>query len=303
MALEGDRDARRGAGMHTPPPGGPMLQENIKAFSERFVTHFYQHDWRWCLPYCDRDIEYFGSTWEGVERGVDNLRDLMRSTLSRYNISLPVVVDMDVFVFPDETAALVTLRYYLVTDPSDGQIRSRRKRGTLLWLIGDEGPRLRHLHFSTPLVTDIDQESLPEASHESVAYARTLIEHLVKTPDVTLRDVDGSIQRISSVEVRYVEASGRLTVIHLLERDVLVREPFVRAVSQLGPNVVPIHRSFAVNLTYVRTVRSDGVVLDDRTFVPIPQRRSREVRDQLEQALHALRPHVDGLLERTKPLP
>lgn len=280
----------------------PQLQDNIKAISERFINHFYQHDWRWCLPYCDQSVEYLGSTIGGYAKGCDDLRELMSSTLSRYSPSLPIIGDVGVRILPGNSTALVTMQYHLVADPLSEKIVTHRKRGTLLWLVGSEGPRLLHLHLSIPVASDVDDETLPEFSHQAFVYAKSLLERLITLPNVTLRDCDGNIQSFSPVEVRYVEASGRRTIIHTLNHDIIVREKFSRILSQMGAGIVPVHRSFAVNLSCIRTVRTDGVILDDQTFIPIPQRRSHEVRTQIEQSLRAMKPQFQGLNDRLQKL-
>ena len=55
--------------------------------------------------------------------------------------------------------------------------------------------------------------------------------------------------------------------------------------TKLGDDLVVVHRSFAINLTYLRVVTREEVVMDDGTRIPLPQRRSREIRHELEELL------------------
>ena len=55
--------------------------------------------------------------------------------------------------------------------------------------------------------------------------------------------------------------------------------------TKLGDDLVAVHRSFAINLTYLRMVTREEVIMDDGTRIPLPQRRSREIRHELEELL------------------
>lgn len=265
-----------------------------------FIAHLYQHDWTWCLPYCDPNIEYFGGSLEGRASGIAELKETMNGILVRYSTCLPIVVDANAQLLPGNQAAIVTMRCFLATDLATDEVQARRMRATLIWLVDGETPRLRHIHISSPSTTAFSEENTPEISRDAFTYAKMLFEHLLSLSNITLHDVAGNIHQVSPAEVLYVEAQRQKTVVHCLDRDIVARRGFAKTVEELGKTIVAVHRSFAVNLMYVRVVQTGAVVLNNGIHIPLPQRRAREVRQDLEQSLRTLRPQFASLGDRTQ---
>ena len=282
-------------------PAEPEQQDALaraRSLSEQFITHFYHRDERWCLSRCTPDVSYLGSTQHGIALDLEGMHHVMSVTLASFNPSLVLAVETDASEVAGGEAVLVIARFLLISDPSTGHVRASRRRGTLLWVREGDALRLRHMHFTTPsYIGTIGDGSEGTPSRETYLYAKALLEQVIRRDSIVLRDVAGVMHQVAPIEVRTVEASRQKAVVHCLDRDVTVRMGIGKVAALLGESLIMVHRSFAVNPAYVRTVSRGAVEMDDGTRIPLPRRRSREVRLRLEEALR-MQESGNRLIER-----
>lgn len=258
--------------------------------SRQFVTRYYRHQFDWCLAQCAPGITFIGTSPSAVATGREDFDRTVRAANADLPQGLVGSFDASATTVAGSGATLVSCRFLLASDPLSGRVRATQKRGTLLWDTTDGRPSLLHLHFSTPL--DSTSTSVDDTSaSETYRYAKVILDQLIRRSAVTVRDTSGTQHYLSATEVRYVEASRQRTLIHCLERTIAVRRGFKDLVEAFEEGLVPVHRSFAVCPLYVWAIRSDGVLLDDGTEIPIPRRRTQEVRARLQQAVD----HIEGI--------
>ena len=252
--------------------------------SRQFVTRFHRHHFDWCLDMCARDITFVSSSPAGFAAGSEAFDSAMRTVYGDVPPGLVGSFDATATAVPNSQATLVACRFLLATDPMSGEMRARQEHGTLLWDTTDGRPVLLHLHFSTPARPAAEGLDAP-TYRETYLYAKAVLDQVIRRSALTLRDTSGTLHYVSATEVRFVEASRQRTLIHCLERTIVVRRGFRELIESFEGELVPVHRSFAVSPLYVRAIGPGTVLLDDGTEIPVPHRRSREVCERLQQAV------------------
>lgn len=268
-----------------PPEKPHLFLQDIDELSRQFITRFYRNDEQWCITHCMPDVTYLGSTHDFFVEGVNGLLYLISNIGSKMDPSLVISLSVKTRSLSDGQCALALADYCLVTDPASGGVRALKKRATLIWVVSDLGPRLQYVQFTTPLYDANGDEAGPWNAHETYVYANVLLDQVIRRSAVPLHDIQGTLWSVAAAEVRLIEAHRQQTILHCMDSDIILRRGFADVVRQFGDKLIVVHRSFAVNPSYVRSASHAGILLDDGTFVPIPQRRAKEVREELERAI------------------
>lgn len=87
--------------------------------------------------------------------------------------------------------------------------------------------------------------------------------------------------RISPELITYVEAQGRRTAVHLSDGQIFDCNMSISRFEDMAIHgFVHCHRSYLVNLRYVRSITKTDIIFDNNTIVPISRRLYNEVNTQ-----------------------
>lgn len=271
--------------------------------SKQLIRHGCRHDTEWCLAVCSPSITLIGDSRDIFAKGLDEVRHVVlsqpRPTEELFVGSIEATCDQ----LPDTGTVIVTARFLVASNPATGMISASQNRATLVWAMTDNGYKLSHLHLSVPREASGNANPHASVNHETYRYAKALLDQIVRRSAVSIRDTGGTIHYVSDVEVLYIEASRQRSIVHCLNETIVVRRGFKDLVNEFGSALVTIHRSFAVNPTHVKSLRADAVVLDDGSEVPLPQRKSADMRQLLSAAIDRMessRSADRGSLARTR---
>ena len=264
------------------------LLKDIDELSRTFIVRFYRSDDQWCTAHCMPDITCLGSTHDMLFEGDNGFRYIMTHHVNQLNPRLVMSMNTKVRPVPGGQSVLVLTDFCLISDPTSGDVQTIKKRATLLWVLTNDGPRLQHIQFTAPHYSPSSNTVMANDGAETYIYANTLLEQVIRRAAVPLRDVKGTIWSIGAAEIRYIEANKQHCILHCMDHDIVVRRGFADLVKLFSEVLIPVHRSFAVNPAHVRSASHATIILDDDTHIPIPQRRAKEVRDQIGQAIHKI---------------
>lgn len=168
----------------------------------------------------------------------------------------------------DDTCTILVLGNVL--DPSRG---ASGFRCTFVWRVCPDAPRLVHMHFSLPLAS-------PEAPADTF------------TPDtqpqdapLILRDTDGLSHVVYRSDVLYLESRHQYTLVHLPQRIIRVRMALSELLQDFPEYFVRVHRSYAINVLRIDQVARKEIRLDNGSRIPVPERRSKQVREKVLDAM------------------
>jgi len=90
----------------------------------------------------------------------------------------------------------------------------------------------------------------------------------------------GRIERLNYAKIRYLEGTGRKTIIHTDDGQVDVSRKLADIETSLESSFLKCHKSFVVNLSRVRHMKYGSFLLESGEVVPISQRMQRKVKGE-----------------------
>lgn len=102
----------------------------------------------------------------------------------------------------------------------------------------------------------------------------------VKADELLIETADG-VTHISVDRITYIEAFGRKTAVHLSDDTIIDCTMSLSKFSAMQVNgFVSSHRSYIVNLRYVRTIGKTDIVLDNGKNISLSRRLYKEVNEK-----------------------
>lgn len=134
-----------------------------------------------------------------------------------------------------------------------------------------EGYDVEALHY---LLKPVSKEKL------FVVLDKYVEKRSVKADELLIETADGATH-ISVDRITYIEAFGRKTAIHLSDDTVVDCTMNISKFSAMQVNgFVSSHRSYIVNLRYVRTIGKTDIVLDNGKNISLSRRLYKEVNEK-----------------------
>ena len=265
----------------------PTPLSTVEELSRSFLINLYGHNKNECLPLLAPDILFVGSMQHMSAHGLAEAERLIDKRFKSFKSALVLSYEtLSVEELAADTVCVVAST--VISSPTyAGLARANERLATLIWSCNDDCPQLRHLHLSSPL-PDYSGSDDVHLNRENYAYIGRIIEQQIVHTSISIRDVGGTMHYVLASEIRSIEACKQRTILHCLDRNIVVRRGFKDMVDEFGNELVLVHRSFAVNPLYVRAIHPDSVVLDDGSSIPVPQRRSTEVRRELSEAVQRI---------------
>ena len=258
-------------------------QTAAESLTRELIHRFYAGDAQWLAGRFASDFTGIGAQPEQYRISVD---DILRNT--RVMPDLVFVRERYEQVARSCDMTVVMGQYAAYVAPGQNMAFADIQRFTVIWRdVGDDDwshAKLVHWHLSNPLRASAEGERFPRRT--AVGISRTLslmTEQKRYQRELLIHDVAGAAHRFLLYDLRYAEAVGHNTVLHMAggERYV-VHQGLGAFLANTGLDVercgfVRVHRGYAVNALHVRSV-SDCVTLVDGETLPVPSRKVTAVR-------------------------
>ena len=266
----------------------PLFCAQAALLSQRFLHFFWSGDIVTCAKFLDPNVCLVESNMQRSFVGKDNVsRFLSEQRLRRTPDYRGHDEEYDVQPVTNDVCT-VSARYHAPAGPTSAGDASRSNVfGSFFWMLGENGlPLLKLCNFSR----QSDRE-LSEARREPNATetGSSTVEHRVA---LQAHDTSGTTHWVYPHNVIYIAAAHQYTDVHCRDRLIHLRASFTQVLEQLDGVVVRIHRSYAVNPSYISHMEGEELHLINGAVLPIPVKRVRQVRELLAQ-------HADKLGDRT----
>lgn len=256
-----------------------------EVFAHELVHHFWGDDAEFLAAALDEDFLWIAAQDDQY------LLDRRRSLALYRGImaSLPdvVIVDEDYTAVISEGGVTVVVgSYYGLNNPDSGTAFSARQRMTLVLRDRPDGSfGVVHMHVSNPVSLSRKGEYFPVGfSREAYRYVRMLASHYSDRSSVEVREIGGATHVLRTFDVVYLEADRQYTMVHCLNKTLRARQG-IGALSKLFPEsrFLEVRRGSVVNVLHILSWNAEEVVLTGGVRIPIPARRSTEVRERIEE--------------------
>ena len=134
------------------------------------------------------------------------------------------------------------------------------------------------VHAVRYLLKPIDENRLFEALDYSFSYAKLRVDSLC-----LIKTKEGLLQRPYS-KIEYVENVGRKLEVHMTDGEILkslfIRKSFEEETREITAqrNFLQIHKSFLVNLDYVKQLTPDSIIMESGKRLPVSRAKAATVK-------------------------
>lgn len=134
------------------------------------------------------------------------------------------------------------------------------------------------VHAVRYLLKPIDENRLFEALDYSFSYAKLRVDSLC-----LIKTKEGLLQRPYS-KIEYVENAGRKLEVHMTDGEILkslfIRKSFEEETQEITAqrNFLQIHKSFLVNLDYVKQLTPDSIIMESGKRLPVSRAKAATVK-------------------------
>lgn len=214
----------------------------------------------------------------------------MRRLLSEWSADKPFALDIDeyisaesfLFSYPDKPCDLLLLDIEM--DRLNGMELAKRLRSN-----GDMLPIIFITGYSDYIAEGYDVEALhyllkPVAKEKLFAVLDKYVEKRSVKADELIFETANGATHISADRITYIEAFGRKTAVHLSDDRIIDCMVSISRFSAMRLNgFVSPHRSYIVNLRFMRSIGKTEIALDNGTIIPLSRRLYKDVNEKFIQ--------------------
>ncbi|MGN0071185.1 MAG: LytTR family transcriptional regulator DNA-binding domain-containing protein [Atopobiaceae bacterium] len=261
------------------------LSETALRTSEEIVRALWRQDPESCRPYLHESFTYIGPNADEYCLTLQTL-DGYFGRMPKDGIEAKKISEEYFQVRAQGAHGMLVTGHVLASYPTGPhEVAFHRFRVTLLWTYEDDKLLLVHLHISTPTWQSHGQKTMHEQEGTTGAVAVRLHPH---SHPLVMRDSSGVAHFLDADSVIYLEAERQYTMVHTTEGIFRLAKVLGKVASELPPTFLRVHRGFVINVAHVREIHTRQIILDEGTAIPMPERRSVQVRKEVEEAIGAL---------------
>ena len=259
------------------------LNEIIQ-LTQECITHFWQLDPEFAISHFDKDIVWIGSAQSQYIEGYENVVNDFKSIMKELKPCHLLKQEFTVVQNSGNTCA-VSGRYCTTTDDEVGYFFQVQQRCTFVWELVDGTPKIKHCHISNPIgelkLSEGEKfaNALGEMSKKYWLYRMNAIQDKRR---IVICDNKDEVHFIMPFEIVYVNAIGRNSIIHTTSgAEIRSKNGITDFMNKAGDGSSVVHRSFAINNTYISCIHQYEIIMANGSKIPIPKKRYKEIRDQL----------------------
>lgn len=262
------------------------ILDRVVRLTEECLRRCWQHDFEFTIGLCSEDVLLIGVGDQRFLQGIPAMReDAEKAKMQIRRCSLSY---SEFFVIHnDEKSCSVSGRCLLTTDIASERFGQAQCRYTFIWQLEDNEPRIKCIHISSPageIELVLGTRFPNELGDQTLQYLQEAID-IYNEEQMIITEENGKIYFLKKSEVDYVEADRRNVVVHLRKGTIRIAIPFLRFMEMYGEHLVQVHRSYAVRVKSIQCIQGDQIVMKSGDIIPIPHKKSKEIRERLKQAV------------------
>ncbi|MCM1055698.1 MAG: LytTR family DNA-binding domain-containing protein [Bacteroides sp.] len=208
----------------------------------------------------------------------------LRRLLDRWSEDKPFALEIDEYVsaegflfsYPDKPCDILLLDIEMKEISGmelAKKLRAEGDRLPIVFITGysehiGEGYEVEALHY---LLKPLNEEKLFNVLDR-------YIKRRFSKKDEILLQCREKLLHVSAEEIVYIEAAGKRTIVKLADGGTVLCESGIgEAKKALTEDFILCHRSFAVNIRFIRSISADGIALDSGEKIPVSRRMQGEV--------------------------
>ena len=225
------------------------------------------------IAICDDQIQTLKES-EQILRSLDSNHEI--SAFSNISYFLQLIKERTFFdiIFMD-------IEWRLESNGIDfaAEIYRYSPKSNLVFISNHSEKYLEHFFSKTHNLKDIIRKPLrAERALEAIQNIRR--NALATSPQKLVIAFNGIITSIDTDNILYIESRGHTSTIHTAQNSYRCYKKLSSLADDLPGNFTAPHKSFYINMDYVKQMENDNVVLQNGYTVPISRRKAKEVRER-----------------------
>ena len=249
--------------------------------TQNCLIKYWQKEYQYAIDKLGEEITWIGALQEEfmVEKSLV-IEDIKQTSLS--NPSCHLLQQEFWCISEDRKTCTIVGRYLVTTDGASGELIQEQQRATFIWKEQEEGLKIIHMHISSPLGYLEPGEQFPhKIGRTTYQYLQDMLaKQKGMMKNIEVREKSGHIRFISMAEIEYAEAMNHDTVITTIDCTITARISWKKFLEFLGDEFIRVHRSYVVNLRYIKCFKANKLEMQSGKLVPVPAKKVKEVYDK-----------------------
>lgn len=86
-------------------------------------------------------------------------------------------------------------------------------------------------------------------------------------------------------DITYIERNKRTSIIHTNENDFKTAKSIDKLINELSVDFIIVHKSYIVNMNYIKTINSSDILMNNGTFIPLSRSHQNMVKTRFTDYL------------------
>lgn len=178
---------------------------------------------------------------------------------------------------------MVVGKYMVRTDESSKEILEAEQRVTFLWIKVAKKWKILHMHVSNYVEFQEGDETFPnKMGRQTYEYMqRLLAEKITFGSKLMIKGGKNYSCVVFIRDIYYIEAVNGICEIHCKKEIFPSDLPLHIIQDGLPSQFIRIHRSYLVNIFYIRKIYRYEIILSNQDRIPVPEKKFNQVREQI----------------------
>lgn len=246
------------------------------------IAHFWQNDLSFAEALFSKHIMWIGALQKEFIQGREAVAEELKETCST-NAPCHLLQQEFRCILNSRNICAIVGRYLVTTDGRSKEIIQEQQRATFLWQLTDDRLEIAHMHISSPLGYLEEKEMFPhKIGHMTYRYLEEMaVDYRKNQRNIVLRSEDGYDRFVPEAAIEYAEAKNHNTIVTTIEGTIVAKREWKEFLKELGPEMIQVHRSFVINMKYVKALYKTEVEMASGARIPIPVKRYREIHEKI----------------------
>lgn len=256
------------------------LQKQALDLSKRLIEEWYLGHTGELIPLLDDNVSWIGATANQFYCGIKTVAFEL-DKVSREIV--PCVVSEENWFIADKGADwCLCIGRYVWTMVGGKQYLQEPQRATFLWKETGKNLKIAHMHVSSVIHTLEKDEEFPIiASLRNYNYVQKKLSERKRVLHIMTTEYEYHLVGMDSI--CYIEAAKENLLIHTSDKIYRVHEGIGAFVEKNCPDFIFVHRSYAVNSDWIKTVTPAEIILINGEKMSISRQRYKFICEKLRE--------------------
>ena len=255
-----------------------LLREAVE-LSQKMVGEWFSGNPKRVLDLIDDNILWIGST---ANQFYQSKQEVAAALQKANDDIIPCTISEQVWGIPDKGSNYcVCVGRYICTLDTHTMFMQEAQRVTFVWKTVKGKLKITHIHLSNTMHAAKDDEDFPvEASRRNYAYVQRKLSERKRMVHIMTTEYEYNLVSVDCIV--YIEAAKDNITVHTSDKIYRVHDGIGNFVQNNCPDFIFVHRSYAVNSDWIKSVTPAEVVLANGEKLSIPRQRYKEICEKLK---------------------